>query len=237
MKSQKLLVMICAFAAVIGVFALVNAKEKPIEYSREELAELFEKYPVSLLCKEFDEKKVILSTIFQYSWINALWYYIIYIIYLSIGYCIMGNRMEYIPRNTFDGIFGEGFSAASPYLYYMVQGIPSILIGTFVYTLFGCVIALYCKKSYQALLWMLGYFWGTQILLEFFRCTFLKQQAGLAWFIGKFEPTFLYGFYGYVYHNPTIRTALQTMDSLILPVLLSCGLLIIFFRKEEKINA
>lgn len=66
--------------------------------------------------------------------------------------------MEYIPRNTFDGIFGEGFSAASPYLYYMVQGIPSILIGTFVYTLFGCVIALYCKKSYQALLWMLGYF-------------------------------------------------------------------------------
>lgn len=113
------------------------------------------------------QKKVILSTIFQYSWINALWYYIIYIIYLSIGYCIMGNRMEYIPRNTFDGIFGEGFSAASPYLYYMVQGIPSILIGTFVYTLFGCVIALYCKKSYQALLWMLGYFWGTQILLEF----------------------------------------------------------------------
>ena len=56
------------------------------------------------------QKKVILSTIFQYSWINALWYYIIYIIYLSIGYCIMGNRMEYIPRNTFDGIFGEGFS-------------------------------------------------------------------------------------------------------------------------------
>lgn len=52
MKSKKLLVMICAFAAVIGVFALVNAKEKPIEYSREELAELFEKYPVSLLCKE-----------------------------------------------------------------------------------------------------------------------------------------------------------------------------------------
>ena len=48
--------MICAFAAVIGVFALVNAKEKPIEYSREELAELFEKSPVSLLCKEFDEK-------------------------------------------------------------------------------------------------------------------------------------------------------------------------------------
>lgn len=183
------------------------------------------------------QKKVILSTIFQYSWINALWYYIIYIIYLSIGYCIMGNRMEYIPRNTFDGIFGEGFSAASPYLYYMVQGISSILIGTFIYTLFGCVIALYCKKSYQALLWMLGYFWGTQILLEFFRCTFLKQQAGLAWFIGKFEPTFLYGFYGYVYHNPTIRTALQTMDSLILPVLLSCVLLIIFFRKEEKINA
>ena len=33
--------MICAFAAIIGVFALVNAKEKPIEYSREELAELF----------------------------------------------------------------------------------------------------------------------------------------------------------------------------------------------------
>ncbi len=59
MKNKKLLVMICAFAAVIGVFALVNAKEKPIEYSREELAELFEKYPVSLLCKEFDEKKVI----------------------------------------------------------------------------------------------------------------------------------------------------------------------------------
>ena len=50
MKSKKMLVMICAFAAIIGVFALVNAKEKPIEYSREELAELFEKYPVSLLC-------------------------------------------------------------------------------------------------------------------------------------------------------------------------------------------
>ena len=74
------------------------------------------------------QKKVILSTIFQYSWINALWYYIIYIIYLSIGYCIMGNRMEYIPRNTFDGIFGEGFSAASPYLYYMVQGLSLIHI-------------------------------------------------------------------------------------------------------------
>ena len=64
--------MICAFAAVIGVFALVNAKEKPIEYSREELAELFEKYPVSLLCKEFDEKKVILSNPSSKEELNAL---------------------------------------------------------------------------------------------------------------------------------------------------------------------
>ena len=72
MKNKKLLVMICAFAAVIGVFALVNAKEKPIEYSREELAELFEKYPVSLLCKEFDEKKVILSNPSSKEDLNAL---------------------------------------------------------------------------------------------------------------------------------------------------------------------
>ena len=72
MKSKKMLVMICAFAAVIGVFALVNAKEKPIEYSREELAELFEKYPVSLLCKEFDEKKVILSNPSSKEELNAL---------------------------------------------------------------------------------------------------------------------------------------------------------------------
>ena len=72
MKSNKMLVMICAFAAVIGVFALVNAKEKPIEYSREELAELFEKYPVSLLCKEFDEKKVILSNPSSKEELNAL---------------------------------------------------------------------------------------------------------------------------------------------------------------------
>ena len=71
-KSKKLLVMICAFAAIIGVFALVNAKEKPIEYSREELAELFEKYPVSLLCKEFDEKKVILSNPSSKEELNAL---------------------------------------------------------------------------------------------------------------------------------------------------------------------
>ena len=72
MKSKKMLVMICAFAAIIGVFALVNAKEKPIEYSREELAELFEKYPVSLLCKEFDEKKVILSNPSSKEELNAL---------------------------------------------------------------------------------------------------------------------------------------------------------------------
>lgn len=72
MKSKKMLVMICAFAAIIGVFTLVNAKEKPIEYSREELAELFEKYPVSLLCKEFDEKKVILSNPSSKEELNAL---------------------------------------------------------------------------------------------------------------------------------------------------------------------
>ena len=41
MKSKKMLVMICAFAAIIGVFALVNAKEKPIEYAREEIPCIF----------------------------------------------------------------------------------------------------------------------------------------------------------------------------------------------------
>ena len=76
MKSKKMLVMICAFAAIIGVFALVNAKEKPIEYSREELAELFEKYPVSLFTFRYvrgeSQKKVILSNPSSKEELNAL---------------------------------------------------------------------------------------------------------------------------------------------------------------------
>lgn len=64
--------MFCTLAVIIGVFAFVNAKEKRIEFSRDELAELFENYPVSLLSKEFDEKRVILSNPSNEEELNAL---------------------------------------------------------------------------------------------------------------------------------------------------------------------
>lgn len=179
------------------------------------------------------QKKVILSTIFSHAFINAVLYYLIYVIYLSVGYLFIGNRMSYVSRNIFDGIFGEGFSHQSPYLYYLVQGIPSFFIGTFVYTVMVCAAALFCRKAYQAVICMLSYYWGLQIVLEFLRKTFMGPR--LAWIVGTFEPTHLYGFYGYVYHNPSIGTVLQAMSSLLVPALVSTVLLVITFRKEEKL--
>lgn len=179
------------------------------------------------------QKKVILSTIFSHAVINAVLYYLIYVIYLTAGYLFIGNRMSYVPRNTFDGIFGEGFSHRTPYVYYLIQGIPSLLIGTFVYTVMVCVFALFCRKAYQAVICLMSYYWGVQIVLEFLRCSFMGSK--LAWIVGTFEPTHLYGFYGYVYQNPSIGVVVETMSSLLAPILISIVLIVITFRKEEKL--
>ncbi len=179
------------------------------------------------------QRKVILSAIFSHALINAVLYYLIYVIYTSVGYLFIGNTMSYVPRNIFDGIFGEGFSKRLPYLYYLVQGLPSFFIGTFVYTVTVCAVALFFRKAYQAIICMMSYYWGLQIVLEFLRCTFMGPN--LAWIVGTFEPIHLYGFYGYVYHNPSAGTVLQTMSSLIVPIIVSIVLLVITFRKEEKL--
>ena len=115
------------------------------------------------------QSKVILSTIFSHSIINAIVFYVIYVIYTTIGYMLLGNTGLDIPRNIFDGIFGVQFSQKNPYLYYLIQGIPSFFIGTFAYTWMGCCISLVCKRAYQMIICMFSYFWGVQVILEFIR--------------------------------------------------------------------
>lgn len=178
-------------------------------------------------------KKVVISTILNHALINAVSYYLIYVIYLSAGYLFIGDKVGYIPRNIFDGIFGQGFSERYPYMYYLAEGVPPVFIGTFVYSVMSCAVALFCRKAYQAVICMFSYFWGVQIVLEFLRCTFLGPK--LAWIVGTFEPTFLYGFYGYVYQNPSMGVVFQAMSSLIVPIFISVVLLVITFRKEEKL--
>ena len=180
------------------------------------------------------QSKVILSTIFSHSIINAMVFYVIYVIYTTIGYMLLGNTGLDIPRNIFDGIFGVQFSQKNPYLYYLIQGIPSFFIGTFAYTWMGCCISLVCKRAYQMIICMFSYFWGVQVILEFIRCTFMSQN--MAMMTLNFTPAYLYGFYGYVYPSPTAFTAFQMLLSLILPVLISIIILYIFLRGKEKIN-
>lgn len=180
------------------------------------------------------QSKVILSTIFSHSIINAIVFYVIYVIYTTIGYMLLGNTGLDIPRNIFDGIFGVQFSQKNPYLYYLIQGIPSFFIGTFAYTWMGCCISLVCKRAYQMIICMFSYFWGVQVILEFIRCTFMSQN--MAMMTLNFTPAYLYGFYGYVYPSPTVFTAFQMLLSLILPVLISIIILYIFLRGKEKIN-
>lgn len=184
--------------------------------------------------REEKQSKVILSTIFSHSIINAIVFYVIYVIYTTIGYMLLGNTGLDIPRNIFDGILGVQFSQKNPYLYYLIQGIPSFFIGTFAYTWMGCCISLVCKRAYQMIICMFSYFWGVQVILEFIRCTFMSQN--MAMMTLNFTPVYLYGFYGYVYPSPTVFTAFQMLLSLILPVLISIIILYIFLRGKEKIN-
>ena len=179
------------------------------------------------------QKKIILSTLFSHAIINAVSYYMVYIIYLSIGYVFIGSNMSYVPRNAFDGLFGQSFSANHAYLYYIIEGIPSYLIGTFVYTIMACSIALFCQKAYQCIIYMLTYYWGLQIILELIRGQFMGPR--LASVFGMFEPTYIYGFHGYVYQNPSVGLIFQIMSSLLLPILISIGLVMSSFLKKEKL--
>ena len=179
------------------------------------------------------QKKVLISTILSHAAINAVLYYIIYVIYLSIGYLFIGSNMSSVPRNTFDVIFGQGFSSQYAYLYYLVEGIPSFLIATFVYTIMTCSIALFCRKTYQCIIYMLSYYWGLQILIEFLRKAFMGPN--LAFLFVMFEPTFIFGFQGYSYDNPSIGLVFQVMSSLIIPILISIVLITVALRKEEKL--
>ena len=54
---------VVSFFAIIGVLVIltgllifVNTRQDTVQYSREELEELFERYPVATLQKEFAEK-------------------------------------------------------------------------------------------------------------------------------------------------------------------------------------
>lgn len=178
------------------------------------------------------QKKIVISTIFMYSLINAFLFYFIYFLYLNIGCIITGLKMSNIPRNTFDGLFGQGFCNNHTYLYYLMEGIPSYFIGSFIYTIMACTISLFCKKMYQTIIAMLTYFWSMQIILQLFRKLFGNY---LAYVIGKFEPTYLFGYYGYVYPNPSIITVVQTMSSLLIPIVASIILLILSLRSKEKL--
>lgn len=179
------------------------------------------------------QKKIVLSTIFSHAMLNAVSYYMVYIIYLSVGYAFIGSNMSYIPRNAFDGIFGQSFSANHAYLYYVAEGILSYFIGTFVYTVMACSIALFCQKAYQCIIYMVTYYWALQIILGFLRTHFMGPR--LASVFGMFAPTYIYGFHGYVYHNPSVGLIFQIMSSLLFPILISMGLVIASFLKKEKL--
>lgn len=179
------------------------------------------------------QMKILLSTMFSHAIINAVSYYLIYVVYLSIGYAFIGSKMSYVPRNSFDGIFGQSFSANHAYLYYLIEGIPSYLIGTFVYTFMACAVALFCQKAYQCIICMLSYYWALQIILGFIRGQFMGPR--LATVFGMFQPTYLYGFHGYVYQNPSVGLVFQIMSSLLLPIFISVGLVLASFFKKEKL--
>ena len=59
---------VVSFFAIIGVLVIltgllifVNTRQDTVQYSREELEERFERYPVATLQKEFAEKNIVLS--------------------------------------------------------------------------------------------------------------------------------------------------------------------------------
>ena len=179
------------------------------------------------------QKKVLISTILSHAAINAVLFYVIYVIYLVVGYALVGPETTYIPRNSFDAIFGEGFSSRNSFMYYLFQGIPSHFIATFVYTVMACSVGLFCRKAYQGIIVMLSYYWGMTILIEFARRMFMNPFWAFTFV--KFEPTFIYGYQGISYKNPTVLTPLQLMESLVIPVLASTILIIIALRKKEKL--
>lgn len=59
--KKSFVVVISVLVVLVGLLIFVNTGQDAVQYSREELEELFERYPVATLRKEFAEKSVVLS--------------------------------------------------------------------------------------------------------------------------------------------------------------------------------
>jgi hypothetical protein len=161
------------------------------------------------------KRKDILKSILFYALYNAAVIYLIYVIYLTAGVVWIGKNIE-IERNLFDGIFGKGFGDSIAYFY--VEGFIPYFIGSFVYTYFSCCIALFARRKYQCILVPMVYYWGLNIIVEFIR-NLINEKVSYQFI--KFEPTFVYGYQGFIYDNPTVFTVLSVCLSLILPAVAS----------------
>jgi hypothetical protein len=141
-----------------------------------------------------------------------------------------GTNAPYaIPRNTFDGIFGQGFSTNHTFLYYTVEGFYKYFIFSFVYSIFSCSIVLLSKKIYQSIIIPTCYFFGFTFLVNFFSGASATNLIVL-------QPTYIQGFNAFINDSPNVSTALLPLSSLIIPIITSLVLITIYIRGKEKTN-
>lgn len=182
-----------------------------------------------------NQKKVVISTLIKHALYTATVFFTIYIIYMSVGYIFLGDNLSMIndgvttspiPKNIFDGLFGNNFSDEHVFLYYLAEGFYKYFVFSFVYSLFSCSIALLSNKIYQSTVISACYFFGVTFFMNFLSPSAFPNKTML-------QPTYAQGFDSFVYENPTALSALTPLISLIFPILISV-ILIIIYTKDTK---
>lgn len=163
------------------------------------------------------QSSVIWSSIFWNALFTAVWMYAAYVIYCLIGTTFNQMTIE-IERNTFDAIFGAGFSKNHLLLYHLTEGFVKFFIFTFIYSFFSCAICLVTNKSYI----------GMTVPMIYFLC--LTVLFSIVSHVRFLSPAFTLSFSSYYGLQPW-----EIFVPLIIPILLSVGIILYSLKRSEKV--
>ena len=156
----------------------------------------------------------------------AVGFFVVYMVYLTIGWFSMHIVPSQYPLTTFNAIFGKDFSEKNLFLYFTVCAFYKSFLFGLVYSIFSNCISLICQKAYQAILYSSLYYYGLTLLC---RALPLNDEVFHA-----IQPAMIQGFDLFVYDPPLIWDAFSPLVTFVIPLLISTGILICFFVRGEK---
>lgn len=186
---------------------------------------LFIKEKRGMFCYRFARKQpyntVVLSSVLVSTFICSVSFYLVYFLYCLVGFFVTEQEVA-IDRPVLDFIFGAAFSQDNPFLFFVIGGFVSVFLLSFVYSLLACSLALVMRKTYQAIMIPILYFFGMSQL-------FAVLSTAIHPMLIVLQPIFTLNFFAYGNAVPIW----EFLVSLVPPLLISAGIIIYVVNRKE----